>query len=77
MTAMTAVHVGRPFTKTDLETMPDDGRRYELIDGVLIVSPSPIPLHQRVIKRLSRLLDGACPRDLRGFHGAARRGPRR
>jgi hypothetical protein len=26
---------GRPFTRADLERMPDDGRRYELIDGVL------------------------------------------
>lgn len=30
---------GRPFTVDDLETMPDDGNRYELIDGMLIVSP--------------------------------------
>ncbi|WIY81705.1 hypothetical protein [Propionimicrobium sp. PCR01-08-3] len=33
---------GRALTRADLEAMPDDdGRRYELIDGVLIVSPSP------------------------------------
>ena len=24
---------GRPFTVDDLEAMPDDGNRYELIDG--------------------------------------------
>ncbi len=39
-----------------LET-PDDGQRYELIDGEIIVSPSPILLHQRTVKVLSRLLD--------------------
>jgi hypothetical protein len=32
---------GEPFTVDDLERMPDDGRRYELIDGMLIVSPAP------------------------------------
>ena len=32
---------GEPFTVEDLDRMPDDGRRYELIDGMLIVSPAP------------------------------------
>ena len=32
---------GEPFTVEDLDRMPDDGRRYELIDGMLIVSPGP------------------------------------
>lgn len=52
---------GRPFTRADLEHMPDDGRRYELIDGVLIVSPTPGRVHQRAVGRLYRLLDDACP----------------
>jgi hypothetical protein len=30
---------GEAFTPADLETMPDDGHRYELIDGALIVTP--------------------------------------
>ncbi len=49
MTAMTSVipH-GRPFTVDDLEGMPDDGNRYELIDGMLHVSPRPVPRHQVV-----------------------------
>jgi hypothetical protein len=33
---------GRPFTVAELDRMPDDGRRYELLDGVLIVSPRPV-----------------------------------
>jgi Uma2 family endonuclease len=37
-----------PFTVEDLDRMPDDGRRYELIDGMLIVSPAPNLGHQRV-----------------------------
>jgi Uma2 family endonuclease len=42
----------RPLTVDDLELMPDDGHRYELIDGTLIVSPSPSLRHQRVHSRL-------------------------
>jgi len=30
--------VAHPFTVADLEGMPDDGRRYELIDGELLVT---------------------------------------
>jgi Uma2 family endonuclease len=41
--------------------MPDDGRRYEVIDGVLIVSAAPGLLHQRAVGRLYRLLDDECP----------------
>lgn len=52
---------GRPFTRADLEFMPDDGRRHELIDGVLIVSAAPGRLHQRAVGRLYRVLDDACP----------------
>jgi Uma2 family endonuclease len=40
---------GRPFTVDDLEAMPDDGNRYELIDGTLIVSPAPGLNHQTVV----------------------------
>ena len=29
--------LGRPFTVTELDRLPDDGRRYELLDGVLVV----------------------------------------
>jgi Uma2 family endonuclease len=47
--------------RADLETMPDDGRRYEIIDGVLVVSAAPGRVHQRAVGRLGRLLDDACP----------------
>ena len=36
----------------------DDGRRYELIDGEEVVSPSPIPDHQRALRSVFRLVDG-------------------
>jgi len=50
-----------PLTVHDLEGMPDDGRRRELIDGVLIVSPAPGRRHQNVVVRLWRVLEDACP----------------
>jgi hypothetical protein len=37
MTSMSGL-ASTPFTVHDLEGMPDDGRRYELIDGELLVS---------------------------------------
>jgi Uma2 family endonuclease len=52
---------GRPFTVAELDRMPDDGRRYELLDGVLIVSPRPTTIHQLVAGRLLRVLADACP----------------
>lgn len=62
--ATMAVGASSPFTVHDLEGMPDDGRRYELIDGELLVSPAPGRAHQRVAFRLARALDDACPYDL-------------
>jgi Uma2 family endonuclease len=50
-----------PFTRAELAGMPDDGRRYEIIDGVLIVSAAPGRMHQRAAGRLARLLVDACP----------------
>ena len=54
----------RPLTRDDLETMPDDGHRYELLDGILIVSPAPRPRHQESVASLLVVLRQAAPRDL-------------
>ncbi|MGO8962097.1 MAG: Uma2 family endonuclease [Streptosporangiaceae bacterium] len=51
----------RPLTVADLDLTPDDGCRYELDDGVLVVSPAPMPIHQRVLLRLEFMLETACP----------------
>lgn len=65
MTVMTlGIPHGRPFTVDDLEAMPDDGNRYELIDGTLIVSPAPGTRHQKVVAKLLVALDAACPDDM-------------
>ena len=49
------------FTVEDLETLPADNRRYELIGGSIVMTPAPEPVHQRVSRRLQRLLEDACP----------------
>jgi Uma2 family endonuclease len=41
----------------DLAAVPNDNQRYELMDGDLYVTPSPGTAHQRVSKRLQRLLE--------------------
>ncbi len=61
--------MGRPFTVDDLDRMPDDGRRYELVDGVLIVSPAPANPHQFVVGELLFVLRLVCPADLRTVPG--------
>ena len=56
MSAATGLPHGRPLTKADLADVPEDGHRYELIDGTLIVSPAPKVRHQRAVRELMRLL---------------------
>jgi Uma2 family endonuclease len=47
----------RKLEYKDLLATPDDGQRYELIQGDLFVNPSPSPMHQRVSRRLERQLE--------------------
>ncbi len=65
MNVMTAPEVwsgqDRALTVEDMENMPDDEFRYELDDGVLIVSPAPSSLHQLAVTRLTVILAAACP----------------
>jgi Uma2 family endonuclease len=53
---VTLLPQSRPLTRADLETMPDDGHRYELIDGALLVTPAPSRRHQLVSAHLHVLL---------------------
>lgn len=45
------------WTTVDLETLPDDGKRYEIVDGELYVSKQPHWHHQHACVRLVRFLD--------------------
>jgi Uma2 family endonuclease len=48
--------VAVPFTYREYALLPDDGRRYEIMQGDLFVTPAPSPLHQMVSKRLQMAL---------------------
>ncbi|GAA1116879.1 Uma2 family endonuclease [Kribbella jejuensis] len=52
---------GAPLTRADLDRMPDDGRRHELVDGVLLVTPAPAIRHQIIAGNLNDVLRRACP----------------
>jgi Uma2 family endonuclease len=56
-----------PLTVDDIYDPPDDGHRYELIDGCLIVTPAPSMRHQLAAANLFRLMDPAIPDGLRLF----------
>jgi Uma2 family endonuclease len=45
------------WTSKDLEMLPDDSKRYEIVDGELFVSEQPHYHHQRVCVRLTTLLE--------------------
>jgi Uma2 family endonuclease len=65
------------WTTDDLDALPEDGRRREIIDGVLIVSPSPTTLHQGIAGRLMVALDNTCPDELHATQGVEIRISRR
>lgn len=49
------------WTVDDLDPLPEDGLRRELLDGVLLVSPCPSNIHQIIAMRLMVLLEDTCP----------------
>src|SRR5678815_1627143 len=53
-----AISVPR-YTVDDLERFPDDGNRYELLDGVVLVTPAPSVAHQAVASRIQTRLASA------------------
>lgn len=42
----------RYWTADDVRALPDDGKRYECIDGELLVTPAPRGLHQLALREL-------------------------
>lgn len=75
MAVMTARAAARPvmprdsheWTVHDLARLPDDGLQYELLDGILLVSPAPVPKHQRAVVAMLLLLHASCPPELEVF----------
>lgn len=67
MVGVTTLPSGRPFTRADLDAVPDDGHRYELVDGALVVTPAPGPRHQDVVLELAVRLRERCPASLKVF----------
>lgn len=46
----------RLFTVDDYDSLPDDGPRFEIIDGVLFEMPAPTIFHQQVLSEFNDLL---------------------
>lgn len=53
----------RIYTADEVRALPDDGNRYELVWGELLVTPPPRPLHQLVVERLGAALSAYCDRE--------------
>jgi len=50
----------RPWTRAELTRLPDDGNRYEVLDGELFVTPAPTWRHQRIAVELTTALRLYC-----------------
>jgi len=46
-------YTGLRMTAEEFVRLPDDGCRYELVDGVVLVSPRPTPKHQTVLLEIA------------------------
>ena len=57
----------RHWTVDDLADLPDDGQRYEIIDGELFVTPSPSARHQAALAELYVLLREYLSRERVGY----------
>jgi Uma2 family endonuclease len=47
----------RYYTADMVRALPDDGNRYEVVYGELLVTPAPRPWHQRLVMRLAYALE--------------------
>ncbi|MDQ6522072.1 Uma2 family endonuclease [Nocardioides sp. LHD-245] len=56
-----------PFTVEERDAIPENGYRHELLDGVLLMTPTPRPRHQSVVGELLVRLKAAVPRELQVY----------
>ncbi len=57
---MSAMSDSSVLTRDDLDALPDNGLRHELVDGAIIMTPAPGTAHQTMTLRLWSRLDAAC-----------------
>jgi Uma2 family endonuclease len=55
--AMAVSAATKPWTIEELHRLPDDGNKYEVLDGELFVTPPPSEPHEDILSRLTRLVD--------------------
>ena len=48
------------WTLAELDRLPDDGNKYELVDGALFVTPAPSPEHESLASQLLAILVPYC-----------------
>jgi hypothetical protein len=53
------------WTIETLDALPEDGQRYEIIDGELFVTPAPLEMHQLVVGHMYLLDQGISRRIVR------------
>lgn len=56
-----------PFTVEQRDAIPDNGMRHELLDGVLVMTPSPRPRHQDIAFQLAKILDAGATAEAKVF----------
>jgi Uma2 family endonuclease len=61
MVTTTVPATGNALGLDDLDNLPDDGRRYELVGGAIVMTAAPAPIHQIVSARLHPILQAATP----------------
>jgi Uma2 family endonuclease len=63
---MVMPNIKRQWTAAERDDLPDDGNRYEVIDGDLFVTPAPSWTHQRALGLLHRMVADFLDRELVG-----------
>jgi Uma2 family endonuclease len=59
--------IDREWTADDVHALPDDGNRYEVIEGALFVTPAPAWRHQSAAVRLCAMLLAYLDRERVGY----------